>query len=343
MRLRRPSAAALMSGCVGIDGNDACAAVRRPGEANRLRRRQRRPADGRAGQDRARLRDGSGRSRYRPHPRPPSCAGSRSTTTTARWSTSTPRGGYGVLYGPNIDRNGADTLGEGKIAGVEYIAYARRRERATQTSRWRCRSRAPGIAIGRASSPPRRRARAAFTARSARPANGASSAAARSRMPTRAPAWACTTCRPTPSTCSRARASTAAAAGQRLQLQRSLTGAALAAFNAAHPNRIAVKHAHSQQNPEQDWGRDTLHAVRFAIYALNEEKGDRNPDGTTRRAYQRRQHDRHRLVGQQRRRGRARGSRAGYGQPDRRRGRGRAGGRGRSRTTTCASRAARRR
>jgi hypothetical protein len=33
-------------------------------------------------------------------------------------------GGYGSLYGPNIDTNGADTLGEGKIAGLEAIAYS---------------------------------------------------------------------------------------------------------------------------------------------------------------------------------------------------------------------------
>ena len=33
-------------------------------------------------------------------------------------------GGYGTLYGPNIDVNGNPTLGEGKIAGTEYLAYA---------------------------------------------------------------------------------------------------------------------------------------------------------------------------------------------------------------------------
>ena len=35
----------------------------------------------------------------------------------------TAAGGFGVLYGPNIDASGADTLGEGKIAGDETIAY----------------------------------------------------------------------------------------------------------------------------------------------------------------------------------------------------------------------------
>src|SRR5258708_2794594 len=36
----------------------------------------------------------------------------------------TANGGYGVLYGPNIDINGGNTLGEGKIAGEEPLAYA---------------------------------------------------------------------------------------------------------------------------------------------------------------------------------------------------------------------------
>ncbi|HVE50911.1 MAG TPA: 3-hydroxybutyrate oligomer hydrolase family protein, partial [Casimicrobiaceae bacterium] len=65
----------------------------------------------------------------------------------------------------------------------------------------------------------------------------------------------------------------------------SLTGTALATFIAANPFRIAVKHAHSQQNPEKDWGVDTLNAIRFAIYALNQEFNDRLADGTLRRAY----------------------------------------------------------
>ncbi len=35
-----------------------------------------------------------------------------------------PKGGYGVLYGPNLDASGQDTLGEGRIAGVEYVGLA---------------------------------------------------------------------------------------------------------------------------------------------------------------------------------------------------------------------------
>ncbi|MEG0150702.1 MAG: 3-hydroxybutyrate oligomer hydrolase family protein [Comamonas sp.] len=52
-----------------------------------------------------------------------------------------------------------------------------------------------------------------------------------------------------------------------------LSDAARAAYNTAFPNRIAIKHAHSQQNPEKDWGNDTLAAVRYALYVLNQRYG----------------------------------------------------------------------
>ena len=43
-----------------------------------------------------------------------------------------------------------------------------------------------------------------------------------------------------------------------------------AAFNAAWPNRFAFKHAHSQQNPEKDWGRNVLRSIKFAFDVLND-------------------------------------------------------------------------
>ena len=43
-------------------------------------------------------------------------------------------------------------------------------------------------------------------------------------------------------------------------------------FNANTPFRLAIKHAHSQVNPDKDWGRDTLRAIEFAFYVLNGEK-----------------------------------------------------------------------
>jgi hydroxybutyrate-dimer hydrolase len=48
--------------------------------------------------------------------------------------------------------------------------------------------------------------------------------------------------------------------------------AKLAAFNAEYPDRIAVKHAHSEQNPEPDWGKNVLQSIEFAFYVLNLEE-----------------------------------------------------------------------
>jgi hydroxybutyrate-dimer hydrolase len=52
-----------------------------------------------------------------------------------------------------------------------------------------------------------------------------------------------------------------------------LTDTARAAFLALFPNRVALKHAHSQQNPEKDWGNDTLAAARYALWVINDQYG----------------------------------------------------------------------
>ena len=53
----------------------------------------------------------------------------------------------------------------------------------------------------------------------------------------------------------------------------SLFTATLLVTGQNRPNRYAFKHAHSQQNPERDWGLNTLQAVEFAFYAINEKFG----------------------------------------------------------------------
>ena len=63
---------------------------------------------------------------------------------------------------------------------------------------------------------------------------------------------------------------TAAAAGTQAHFKAALSAAELATFNAATPNRFAFKHAHSQRNPEKDWGQFTLQAVELAFWVLNE-------------------------------------------------------------------------
>jgi hydroxybutyrate-dimer hydrolase len=66
---------------------------------------------------------------------------------------------------------------------------------------------------------------------------------------------------------------TRSAAGALAQFAADVGDAALAAFNAALPNRFALKHAHSQQNPEKDWGHDTLAAAQYAFLALEDHFG----------------------------------------------------------------------
>jgi hydroxybutyrate-dimer hydrolase len=66
----------------------------------------------------------------------------------------------------------------------------------------------------------------------------------------------------------------AAAAGGNSNFTADLTPGERAAFNNATPNRFAFKHAHSEQNPEADWGENVLDSVRFAFYILGQTYGD---------------------------------------------------------------------
>ena len=65
----------------------------------------------------------------------------------------------------------------------------------------------------------------------------------------------------------------AKAAGPRSTFTAPITERQRRAFNAAFPNRFAVKHAHSQTNPEAEWGRDVIRSIDFALWALNREYG----------------------------------------------------------------------
>lgn len=74
------------------------------------------------------------------------------------------------------------------------------------------------------------------------------------------------------------------AAGTRkdLTFNANLAAGDLASYRATNPNRIALKHAHGQRNPEKDWGRHTLQAVHTALYVLNRHftGGDFHPGNT---------------------------------------------------------------
>jgi hydroxybutyrate-dimer hydrolase len=195
----------------------------------------------------------------------------------------TANGGYGTLYGPNIDGNGQPTLGEGRIAGAEYIAYADDGSGAKNVtlmvqipSTW-SRDR-PCIVTGTSSG-----SRGVYGAIGSSGEWGLKRGCAVAYADKGSGMGVHDLATDTVNLRNGTRTS-AAAAGRNSNFT-SLAGSVLASFNTAHPDRVAVKHAHSQQNPEKDWGHDTLNAVRFAIWALNEEKGDKNTDGSTRRSY----------------------------------------------------------
>lgn len=188
-------------------------------------------------------------------------------------------GGYGTLYGPNVDASGTVTTGDGKIAGEEHLVYAddgSGRQNVTLMVQipnsfrpadpcivTAASSGSRGIygAIGTAGEWGLKRGCAvAYTDKGT--GNGAHDLAADAVQ------------------LIQGQRTTAAAAGTNAQFKANLTAADLAAFNAAFPNRWAFKHAHSEQNPEKDWGRDTLRAVEFAFYMINQKHGELS--GTTR-------------------------------------------------------------
>ncbi len=189
----------------------------------------------------------------------------------------TANGGYGLLYGPNIDISGNNTLGEGKIAGDEHIAYADDGAGAqnvtlmvqipasfdvenpciiTATSSG---SRGVYGAIGTAGEwGLKHKCAVAYTDKGT--GNGGHDLVnntVTTIQGTRVPV---------------------ATAGTGSEFTAALSATDLAAFNAAFPNRWAFKHAHSQQNPEKDWGLDTLRAVEFAFYMLNQKYGESHND-----------------------------------------------------------------
>src|SRR6516225_4103335 len=68
----------------------------------------------------------------------------------------------------------------------------------------------------------------------------------------------------------------AAAARQDSNFTSDISEAQRTTFNTATPNRFAFKHAHSQQNPEQDWGKNVLRSIKFAFSVLNDKFRDRH-------------------------------------------------------------------
>ncbi len=181
-------------------------------------------------------------------------------------------GGYGRLYGPNIDNAGGDTRGEGLIPGKEYIAViddaaGRKRVVVAVQIPTSFDINNPCIVAGPSSG--------------SRGVYGAIGSSAEWGLK-RGCAVALTDAGkgiglydPSDDSVNKidGTRATRSAAGSQSFFAADVTEATRISFNANFPNRVAVKHAHSQQNPEKDWGSDTLQSIRYALYALNQEYG----------------------------------------------------------------------
>jgi hydroxybutyrate-dimer hydrolase len=195
-----------------------------------------------------------------------------------------PAGGYGTLYGPNLDASGGNTRGEGKVAGTEYLAYA---DDGTGAKNVTMMVQVPSsfdqtrpCIVTAASSGSRGVYGAIGTAGEWGLKRGCAVAYTDKGTGTGLHELTSNTVN-----LQSGLREDAAAAGKRSNFTANLTDAQRSAFLAARPNRVAVKQVHSQQNPEKDWGIDTLNAVRFAFYVLNEQFAARNPDGNAQLAY----------------------------------------------------------
>lgn len=162
-------------------------------------------------------------------------------------------GGFGTLYGPNVDPGGVVTAQEGLIPGKEYLASL---DDGSGNKRVVIAVQIPG------SFDPARPCVVAGPSSGSRGVYGAIGSAAEWALK-RGCAVALTDAGkgvglydPGDDTVNRVDGTRAvrSAAGGLSHFAANITESARTLFNIAFPNRLAVKHAHSQTNPEKDWG-----------------------------------------------------------------------------------------
>ncbi len=189
--------------------------------------------------------------------------------------------GYGTLYGPNVDAGGSVTAGEGKVGGTEYIAYA---DDGSGRHNVTLMVQVP------ASFDPANACIITGTSSGSRGIYGAIGSAGEWGLKNhcavaysdKGSGTGLYTFDDDGVNLQNGVRSAAASAGNNAIFAPVLADAVRAAFAADYPHRIAFKHAHSQQNPEKDWGKSTLQAIEFAYYVLNEQYGAPAEDGKRR-------------------------------------------------------------
>lgn len=180
--------------------------------------------------------------------------------------------GYGSLYGPNVDAKGVAGSGEGKIAGTEYIAYAddgsgQRNVTLLVQIPAGFDVKNPCIVTGTSSG-----SRGIYGAIGSAGEWGLKNNCAVAYNDKGSGTGLYTFDDDSVNLQNGIRA-TRTAAAKNATFAPQLSDAERSTFAAAYPGRVAFKHAHSQRNPEQDWGKFTLQSVEFAFYVLNEKYG----------------------------------------------------------------------
>jgi hydroxybutyrate-dimer hydrolase len=182
-------------------------------------------------------------------------------------------GGFGVLYGPNVDIGGNATNNEGLIPGREYLAVlddgsGRKQVTIAVQIPDSFNQAAPCIVLGPSSG-----SRGVYGAIGSAGDWGLKHGCAVALTDAGKGVGLYDPSDDSVNKIDGTRA-TRAAAGALSHFAATLTDAARTAFTAAFPNRVALKQVHSQINPEKDWGTDTLAAARYAFFVINDRYGD---------------------------------------------------------------------
>ena len=188
----------------------------------------------------------------------------------------TTNGGYGVLFGPNVPLDGSaptTTPGAGKIAGTEYLAYsidaATGKPAATLMVQIPStfNQNLPCIVTATSSG-----SRGVYGAVSAAGEWGLKRGCAVAYSDKGSGNGAHELDSNT-ITLINGLTANATSAGNASHFTAAMTDSERMTYSTTSPFRYAFKHAHSQVNPEKDWGLFTRQAISFAFWAANEQFG----------------------------------------------------------------------
>ena len=182
-------------------------------------------------------------------------------------------GGYGSLFGPNVDIAGNVTASEGLIPGQEYLAAlddgtGRKRVAIAVQIPDSFNKAAPCIVLGPSSG-----SRGVYGAVGTAGEWGLKHGCAVALTDAGKGVGLYDMMDDSVNKMDGTRA-TRANAGALNFFAANITDAARTAYNALFPNRLALKQVHSQLNPEKDWGGDTLASASYALYAMNKRYGN---------------------------------------------------------------------